>query len=704
MINNKTPFILYGGDYNPDQWPEETLIEDIEFFKETNINVVTLPVFSWALLQPNEDTYNFEWLDRILKLMKDNDIYVCMATSTAVQPTWMSKKYPEILPTDIEGRKRKFGGRVKFCPNSEKYREFSTKLARKLAEKYKDYSNIIAWHIGNEYDNYCYCEKCEKKFQEWCKNKYKTIENVNKAWNMNFWGHTLYSFDEIVAPSALSEIWFGYDKQCTNFQGIAIDYNRFMSDSILECYLGEYEILKNITPDIKITTNLMGTFKPLDYFKWAKHMDIVSWDNYPSLTSIPSEIALRHDLMRSLKAGEPFMLMEQTPNQQNWQPYNSVKRPGVMRLLSYQAVAHGADTVMFFQLRQSIGACEKYHAAIIPHSNNANTRSFKECAFLGEELKNLGDVILESRLDAKVAIVFDWDNWWAVEFSSGPSIALKYVEQIEKYYKAFHNLNIAVDFVEGNSNLSKYSLVIAPVLYMLKEGVSDNFKKYVSKGGNFITTYFSGYVNENDLVTIGGYPAELRDMLGLWIEEIDALTPEMSNSIEFINTITNSNVNNVNIDNNYTYNTFDQALLNSMKSSYKCDLVCDIINLEGATPLAVYGSDFYKGRPVLTSNKYGNGLAYYIGASPTQELLNDFALTLSKEMNLLNGFEIKEGVEITQRFKNNYFLTFILNHNDYKINLNLADNEYINLLNNQYIKNSINLNPKDVAILKRILN
>ena len=704
MINNKTPFILYGGDYNPDQWPEETLIEDIEFFKETNINVVTLPVFSWALLQPNEDTYNFEWLDRILKLMKDNDIYVCMATSTAVQPTWMSKKYPEILPTDIEGRKRKFGGRVKFCPNSEKYREFSTKLARKLAEKYKDYSNIIAWHIGNEYDNYCYCEKCEKKFQEWCKNKYKTIENVNKAWNMNFWGHTLYSFDEIVAPSALSEIWFGYDKQCTNFQGIAIDYNRFMSDSILECYLGEYEILKNITPDIKITTNLMGTFKPLDYFKWAKHMDIVSWDNYPSLTSIPSEIALRHDLMRSLKAGEPFMLMEQTPNQQNWQPYNSVKRPGVMRLLSYQAVAHGADTVMFFQLRQSIGACEKYHAAVIPHSNNANTRSFKECAFLGEELKNLGDVILDSRLDAKVAIVFDWDNWWAVEFSSGPSIALKYVEQIEKYYKAFHNLNIAVDFVEGNSNLSKYSLVIAPVLYMLKEGVSDNFKKYVSKGGNFITTYFSGYVNENDLVTIGGYPAELRDMLGLWIEEIDALTPEMSNSIEFINTITNSNVNNVNIDNNYTYNTFDQALLNSMKSSYKCDLVCDIINLEGATPLAVYGSDFYKGRPVLTSNKYGNGLAYYIGASPTQELLNDFALTLSKEMNLLNGFEIKEGVEITQRFKNNYFLTFILNHNDYKINLNLADNEYINLLNNQYIKNSINLNPKDVAILKRILN
>ena len=701
MISKKTPFILYGGDYNPDQWPKEIIIEDMEFFKKANINVVTLPVFSWALLQPDEDTYNFEWLDEILNLLKENNIYVCMATSTAVQPNWMSKKYPEILPTDFDGRKRKFGGRVKFCPNSEKYREFSVKLATKFAERYKDYSNIIAWHIGNEYDNYCYCEHCEKKFQEWAKNKYKTIENVNKAWNMNFWGHTLYSFDEIVAPSALSEVWYGYDKQCTNFQGIAIDYNRFMSDSILECYLGEYEVLKSITPDIKITTNLMGTFKPLDYFKWAKHMDIVSWDNYPSLTSNPSDIALRHALMRGLKNGEPFMLMEQTPNQQNWQPYNSVKRPGVMRLLSYQALAHGADTVMFFQMRQSIGACEKYHAAVIPHSCNENTRSFKECASLGKELKALGDEIIDSRLDAKVAIIFDWDNWWAVEFSSGPSISLKYIEQIEKYYKAFHNLNIAVDFVEPTSDFSKYSVVLGPVLYMLKDGASTNIKNYVANGGTFITTYFSGYVNENDIVQLGGYPAELRDMLGLWVEEIDALPPDMNNSIEFINY--NEFIDGNHNDNN-NYSKFDEALLSSMKSSYKCDLVCDIINLEGATPLAVYGSDFYKDKPVLTSNKYNNGLAYYIASNPEQEFLNDFALSLSKEMNLLNGFEIKDGIEITQRFKDNYSVTFILNHNDEEITLNLDNKEYINLLTNQSIRNSINLKPKDVVILKTILN
>ena len=680
MISKKTPFILYGGDYNPDQWSKETLIEDMKFFKLANINTVTLPVFSWALLQPDEDTYNFEWLDDILKTLKENNIYVCMATSTAVQPNWMSRKYPEILPVDFEGRKRKFGGRVKFCPNSEKYRKFSVNLATKLAERYKDYPNIIAWHIGNEYDNYCYCEHCENKFKEWAKKKYKTIEAVNKAWNMNFWGHTLYSFDEIVAPSALSEMWYGYDKQCTNFQGIAIDYNRFMSDSILECYLGEYNAIKAITPNIEITTNLMGTFKPLDYFKWAKHMDIVSWDNYPSLDADPSDTSLRHDLMRSLKNGKPFMLMEQTPNQQNWQPYNSVKRPGVMRLWSYQAVAHGADTVMFFQMRQSIGACEKYHGAVISHAGHENTRTFRECAELGEELKALGDIIIDSRCDAKVAIMFDWDNWWAVEFSSGPSIQLRYVEQIEKYYKAFHNLNVTVDFVEPTGDLSKYSVVLAPVLYMLKDGAANNIKNFVSNGGTFITTYFSGYVNENDLVSLGGYPAELRDMLGLWVEEIDALPPDMNNSMNLV------------------------YKLNPMKDNYTCNMVCDIINLEGAEALAVYGSDFYKDKPVFTYNKYGDGLAYYIASNPEQAFLNDFALRLAKENNLLLGIENKEGVEITQRFKDNYTLTFVLNHNNEEVTLKLDDKDYINVLNNDSVKENLKLKPKDVAILKSINN
>jgi len=678
MINSNLPFVLYGGDYNPDQWSRDVIEEDMKFFKLANINIVTLPVFSWALLQPNEDTYNFDWLDEILDLLKKNNISVCLATSTAVQPSWMSRKYPEMLPVDFDGRRRKFGGRVKFCPNSDKYREFSVKLTTKLAERYKNYDNIALCHIGNEYDNYCYCDNCKNKFIEWLKNKYTTLENLNKAWNTNFWGHTLYSWEEVTVPSGLSEMWYGQDKICTNFQGIALDYNRFMSDSILGCYLGEYDAIKSITPDLKITTNLMGAFKPLDYFKWAEHMDVISWDNYPCYGDEPSVVAMRHDLMRSLKGGEPFMLMEQSPNQQNWQPYNTVKRPGELRLQSYQNMAHGADSIMYFQMRQSIGCCEKYHAAVISHAGSENTRIFKDCATIGKELKNLGDSIIDSKFDSTVAIIFDWDNWWAVEFSSGPSVDLKYIPQVEKYYKAFHKRNIPVDFVRPNDDLSKYNVVVAPVLYMLKENVSDNIKFFVKKGGTFITTFFSGYVDENDRVQLGGYPSELRDLLGLWVEELDALPLEMKNSIKINNSLTG----------------FDDE--------YECNMLFDLINLEGASPLAVYGSDFYKNRPVITCNSYGEGKAYYIGTNTEDKFIDDLISHLDPSNSLGLDFEIQSGVEVTKRIKDDKKLYFVLNHNLNEVSINLKNNIYMNLLTNEKVSRKLLLDSRDVAILKQL--
>lgn len=677
MINSKMPFIFYGGDYNPDQWPREIVEEDIQFFKKANVNIVTLPVFSWAILQPDENTYNFEWLDDILNILRKNNINICLATSTAVPPAWMSKKYPEMLPVDIDGRKRGFGGRVKYCPNSEKYREFSVKLASKLAERYKNYDNLALWHIGNEYDNYCYCDNCKNKFIKWLQKKYKSLNNLNRVWNTNFWGHTLYSWDEITVPSTLSEMWYGPSKLCTNFQGIALDYNRFMSDSILECYLGEYNAIKKITPDIKITTNLMGTFKPLDYFKWAEHMDVVSWDNYPQYGASPSVISMRHDLMRSLKSGQPFMLMEQSPNQQNWAPYNTVKRPMELRLQSYQTIAHGGDSIMYFQMRQSIGACEKYHGALISHSNSTDTRIFKECAQIGNELKSLGDSILDSEINAKVAIIFDWDNWWAIEFSSGPSIDLEYIPQIEKYYNAFYKRNIAVDFVRPTDDLSKYSVVVAPVLYMLKDGASENIKNFVKNGGTFITTFFSGYVDENDLVKLGGYPSELRDLLGIWVEELDALPPEVKNNIVMNNVITD----------------FD--------SEYECNMLFDLINLEGAEALASYGSDFYKDRPVITRNNYGQGKTYYIGTNPDDKFIDDLITHLDSVNNLRLDFDLKEGIEITNRSKNNRNFYFVLNHNTSSVDIDLKYS-YINLLSNESISNKLTLEGRGVAILEKL--
>ena len=310
-FSNKVNKIVYGGDYNPEQWPEEIWAEDMRLLKEANIDIVTLNVFSWAALQPSEETYDFSKLDKIMEMVRDNGLQVCLATSTGAHPAWMAKKYPDILRTEFNGLKRKFGGRHNSCPNSTTYEKYSVRLAQKIAERYRDYNNIVAWHISNEFGGECYCENCEKAFRVWLKKKYQTIENVNRAWNTAFWGHTFYDWDEIVLPNLLSE---HFEQDRSQFQGITVDYKRFNSESILECYKREYDALKAITPDIPITTNLMGFYKPLDYKMWAKYMDVVSWDNYPSNEDSPAQIAMSHDLMRGINGGEPFLLMEQTPS------------------------------------------------------------------------------------------------------------------------------------------------------------------------------------------------------------------------------------------------------------------------------------------------------------------------------------------------------------------------------------------------------
>ncbi|MDZ5034015.1 beta-galactosidase, partial [Clostridium perfringens] len=340
--------------------------------------------------------------------------------------------------------------------------------ASKMAEHYKENKAIVLWHINNEYGTYCYCENCRKAFILWLKEKYKTLENLNDKWNTTFWSHTYYEWDEIEVPSALSEILPGRlaGRDGTNFQGMAIDYKRFMSNSILGCFINEKEAIREHMPDTPVTTNIWGISTNINLFEWAKHYDIASWDNYPSNLDKPSDVAFRHSVVRGLKK-QPFLIMEQTPNQQNWQDYNALKRPGVMRLLSYQGIAQGSDGVMFFQIRQSRGACEKYHAAIIPHVGNENTRIGRELMELGNELNSLSDIIIGSNIESKVAIIMDWDNWWAVEYSSGPSVDLKYLEQIQKYYGILHGLNTPVDIVQPDSDLSEYKIVIAPILYMV---------------------------------------------------------------------------------------------------------------------------------------------------------------------------------------------------------------------------------------------
>ncbi len=667
--SSKVQKILYGGDYNPEQWPEDIWEEDMRLFKEAHIDIVTLNVFSWAQLQPSEDTYDFSKLDKIMELVQKNGLKVCMATSTAAHPAWMARKYPDILRTEKNGVKRKFGSRHNSCPNSPTYRKYASKLVEKLAERYKDYDNIVCWHISNEFGGECYCENCEKRFRSWVKDKYKTIEEVNRAWNMTFWGHTLYDFEDIVTPDLRSEE-FEWDGIRTNFQGISLDYARFNSDSLLECFLLEKEILKKYTPDIPVTTNLMGMYKPLDYQKWAEHMDFVSWDNYPTYNAKPYEPALSHDLMRGCKNGKPFALMEQTPGVTNWHLYCSLKRPGVMRLYSYQAMAHGADTVMFFQMRRSIGACEKYHSAVIDHVGTSDTRVFREVSALGKELETIGSSILGARSKAEIAIVFDWDNWRAIDWSAGPSRLLNYCDQIKKYYYALWRNHYPVDIISVKDDLSKYKLVIAPMLYMCKKGYDQTIRSYVENGGTFVTTTFSGYVDDNDLVVTGGYPGKLKDILGIWVEELDALPPEEANSFIYKGT------------------------------EYPAQVLCDVLHLRSANELAKYEKDFYAGAPVITVNAFGAGKAYYCATQSNDDFYKEFLSDVCSECGVQPLLKCDEDLEVTERSNSNGDFLFVLNHSQEKKEFVLPYDACNLVTGDEYFKGKeIKISGKDAMIL-----
>lgn len=670
MHSKKTPFVLYGGDYNPEQWDDATIEQDMQLFKKAGINLVTLPVFAWAKIEPREGEYHFEWLDKILKKLWENKIYVIMATPTTAQPAWLSKNYPEVLPVDIAGRKRTHGMRVFFCVNSEKYRERAAAIATEMAERYHTYPGLVGWHVANEYGTYCYCENCQKQFRIWLEKRYGTIDNLNDKWNTAFWGRIVYDFDEIMLPTELNDDY--------RFNpAIQLDYMRFVTDSTIECYLNEADILKKYTPDLPVFSNISGFIKKLNQFKMVEHMDSAAWDNYPGPRDERSLPALKHDIMRALKDGESYIIAEQSPNQQNWQPYNKLKRPGEVRTIAYQGLARGADACLFFQMRQSVGGQEKFHGAVISHAGTDDTRIYREIAELGQELKKLGDTFLEGKIDAKAAFLFDWDSWWALELTSGPTQDMDYLAQVHKYYKAFYEKNIQVDIIKVTADLSKYKIVVAPLLYMMKPGVAEKIDKFTAEGGTFLTTYMTGVADENDRCIFGAAPGELSETLGLWVEETDAMFPDEQNTIL------------VNIDGI------------ALQEKYTSGFLCDVIRPTTAKTLAVYGDDFYKGVPCVTVNEVGKGKAYYLGCEPDDAFLSDFVGCICEEQGLAPLFETGGEIELSTRTGKDGDVTFVINHGVENGWVNLETQQYQNLLTDELISGKCEVRGRDVMVIRK---
>lgn len=671
MVDSKLPKIFYGGDYNPEQWPENIWLEDMDLMKQAGVNLVSVGIFSWASLQSDDGSFHFEWLDRVLNLLSEKGIYAALATATASPPPWISRKYPDMLPVDAQGNRISYGSRQSYCPNSPDYRRLSQALVRKIAERYHNHPALLLWHVNNEYacHNFeCYCENCAAAFRDWLRRKYGSIDELNAAWGCNFWSQRYYQWEEIIPPRATSTF---------PNPGQVLDYRRFLSDSFLECYLGEIKILRELTPEIPVTTNFMADFNQLNYFEWARHVDVVAWDCYPDPVPgyHPAWAGLNHDLMRSLRAGQPFILMEQAPSQVNWRPINPNKRPGIMRLWSYQALARGADGIMFFQWRQSLKGAEKFHSAMVTHTGDGNSRVFKEVSQLGRELAGL-DEIIDSRCPAKVGILFDYDNWWAVEYKQRPHENLKYLEQIHDYYDPLFEMNIPVDLLPVTADFSRYQLIIAPLLYMVKPGLAEGLENYVAKGGTLVTTFFSGIVDETGGVFPGGYPGPLKELLGIKVEEFDPLVPEMRNEFEI------------------------QAALGDLSGKYPCHFWCDVVIPGSAKALASFTMDYYSGCPAITENCFGEGKAYYIATRPEHSFLKSFLKNLCQTNLIEAPFPVPEGVELRVRTKGDRQYLFLMNHNDSGVELELPAGRYYDLVGKKDVAASLSLMKYGAMVLR----
>ncbi len=660
--------ILYGGDYNPEQWSEATWQEDMRMVKLAHVNMLTINVFSWALLEPRPGQYHFAQLDRMMDMLAEHDVYADLATGTASPPTWMSRLYPSMLLVTREGNRVSHGSRQHYCPNSPDYRRKSADLVQQLAERYGSHPALKIWHINNEYGCHnaqCYCDNCAEAFRAWLQERYHSLETLNDAWGTSFWSQRYYHWEDVLPP-----------RLTTTFHnpGQRLDYWRFMSDSLLGCYHIEEEILRSATPAIPLTTNFMVGFKPVDSVSWARHMDIVSFDMYPPNSASIWGTAFSHDLMRSLKGGQPHLVMEMSPSQVNWMARNPHKRPGRMRLHIMQALAHGANGSLFFQWRQSQAGAEMLHGAIVTHEGSEHTRIFQEAARVGGELQRLSEYIANSRVSAQAAVLVDWENWWALEYQPSPSDRLSYVQQLIAHYRGLHRLNIPVDVVAPDADFGSYHLIIAPLLYMLRPGVAENLQRFVERGGVLLTTYFSGIVDQNDHILLGGYPAPLRKLLGIHVEEFDPWPDDMSNEVK----ITEGELSGV----------------------YPCELWGELIHLEGAQAIGTFTSDYYADGPALTVNQFGQGKAYYIATQADPALLSKLSEQLCREAQLSPILASPEGVEVTRRVRpDGQVIYFILNHTGQTQRVSLPAGTFRSLLDDKQITGEAEISAVDAMVL-----
>ncbi|MEU7458273.1 beta-galactosidase [Streptosporangium roseum] len=655
---NRLPGLGFGGDYNPEQWPDELRAEDVRLMAEAGVNLVTVGVFGWARVEPAPGAYDLSYFDAVMDELAAAGITVDLATMTASPPPWLAAEHPEILPVTASGAVLSPGGRQHYCPSSPVYRDRAARLVEVLAEHYRDHPALGFWHVGNEYGCHvaeCFCEESARDFRRWLRERYGDVEALNAAWCTDFWSQRYTSFDQILPPR-IAPTYANPAQQ--------LDFKRFSNEALRACFEIEAAILRRVTPDVPVLTNFLAHHKPVDLHSWAGGMDIVGLDSYPDPFWPRSHVAagLAYDLARCAHGGDPWYLVEQAPSAVNWRQRNGVKAPGRMRLWSWQAIAHGADAVMYFQWRQSRGGAEKFHSGMVPHGGT-DTRVFQEVAALGAELAAVPE-LAGTRVVNEVAVLFDWNSWWALELDSHPSDGLKAVDRAQEHYGPLFDLGVGVDVLPPGADLSGYRLVVIPNLYLLTEEHAQRLAGYVSAGGHLLVSFFTSVVDGNDRVHHGGCPGPLRAPLGLRVEEyLPAAEGE-------------------------TFPLGDGT----------ADLWREDVRIEGADVLLA----FPDGAPAVTRNRFGAGTVRYVATRPDETIMRAVmaeALAEAAAGPVLRG--LPEGVQAAVRTGGGREFLLLLNHTAQSHTVDLPRRLRHLLAPGRPEVEQVVLHPLDVAVLAR---
>ncbi|MEV4524402.1 beta-galactosidase [Micromonospora tulbaghiae] len=616
--------IWYGADYNPEQWPEQTWAEDVELMRRAGVNLVSVGIFSWALLQPTPERYVFDWLDRAIDLLHDGGISVDLATATASPPPWLAHRHPETLPRRADGTVLWPGGRQAYCPSSPVFRDHSLALVEAVARRYARHPAVVLWHVSNElgcHNVHCYCDVSAEAFRGWLRERYGDLDSLNAAWGTAFWSQRYHDWAEVNPPRTAPT--FANPTQ-------QLDFLRFSSDEQRAQLRAEREMLNRLVPQ-PVTTNFMiGTgIKYLDYHSWASDVDVVANDHYLTAADPQPQVnlALAADHTRGVAGGAPWLLMEHSTSAVNWQPRNVAKTPGQMRRNSLAHVARGADGVLFFQWRASRAGAEKFHSALVPHAG-PDTKVFREVCRLGADLRALAEV-RGSRVDADVAILFDYEAWWGAELDSHPSVDVTYTDRLAALHAALWRAGVTADVVHPSADLSRYRLVLAPTLYLVRDADADALRRFVEAGGTAAVTYFSGIVDEHDHIRLGGYPGAFRDLLGVRVEEFFPLREGET----------------VRLD--------DGA---------RADVWTEWLHAEGAEVLAAYTDGPLPGVPALTRNAVGAGAAWYVGTRLADDATDRLVARLLAETGVRPPVDAPAGVEVVRRRSADRSWLFVVNH------------------------------------------